>query len=103
MKSGRHWLIALIGGTLLAGAAQASLFGPPGFDGWSADEMSVLASMRLSELAPAPADPSNGMNRPVPLSHSDNASSSTNASAATVPYPARAATSRIGSFRTDVR
>ena len=60
MKSARRWLIALIGGTLLAGAAQASLFGLPGFDGWSADEMSVLSSMRLSELAPAPADPSNG-------------------------------------------
>jgi cytochrome c peroxidase len=60
MKSARRWLIALIGGTLLAGAAQASLFGLPGFDGWSADEISVLSSMRLSELAPAPADPSNG-------------------------------------------
>lgn len=60
MKFARRWLIALIGGTLLAGAAQASLFGLPGFDGWSADEMSVLSSMRLSELAPAPADPSNG-------------------------------------------
>ena len=60
MKSARRWLIALIGGTLLAGAAQASLFGLPGFDGWSADEMSVLSSMRLSELAPAPADLSNG-------------------------------------------
>lgn len=60
MKSAKRWLIALIGGTLLAGVALASPFGPKGFDGWSAHEMSVLSSMRLSELAPAPADPSNG-------------------------------------------
>ena len=60
MKSATPWLTALIGGMLLAGAAQASLFGLFAFDGWSADEISVLSSMRLSELAPVPADPSNG-------------------------------------------
>ena len=60
MRSATPWLTALIGGMLLAGAAQASLFGLFAFDGWSADEISVLSSMRLSELAPVPADPSNG-------------------------------------------
>ncbi len=53
-------MIVLISGVLLTGAALADSFGMKGFDGWSAEEMTLLSSMRLSELAPAPVDPSNG-------------------------------------------
>lgn len=60
MESAKAWLIALIGGVLLAGDTLASPFALKDFDGWRADEMSVLSSMRLSALGPAPPDPSNG-------------------------------------------
>ncbi len=53
-------MIALIGGALLTGAALANPFGMKAVDGWNAAEIAVLSSMRLSELAPAPVDPSNG-------------------------------------------
>jgi cytochrome c peroxidase len=60
MMSGKSWLIALTGGTLLGSATLATPSGLNDFDGWSAGEIAILSSMRLSELAPAPADPSNG-------------------------------------------
>ncbi len=47
--------------TLLAGApAQAA---SPAMDRWTPDELAVLASMRLSQLPAAPADPSNAVER----------------------------------------
>jgi cytochrome c peroxidase len=50
----------LIAGTLAAGGAQGfTLFGPRTADGWSAEELAVLASLRLSQLPAAPSDPSN--------------------------------------------
>jgi cytochrome c peroxidase len=53
-------MIAHIGAALLTGAALASAVGLPALDGWSAEEVAVMSSMRLSELGPAPVDPSNG-------------------------------------------
>jgi cytochrome c peroxidase len=50
----------LIAGTLVTGGAQGfTLFGPRTADGWSAEELAVLASLRLSQLPAAPNDPSN--------------------------------------------
>ena len=60
MKSRKSRLIALIAGTLLGSATLATPFGLKDFDGWSAGEITILSSMRLSELAPVPVDPSNG-------------------------------------------
>lgn len=60
MNSAKNCLITLIGGTLLGTATLATPFGLNGFDGWSAGEITILSSMRLSELAPVPVDPSNG-------------------------------------------
>lgn len=60
MNSVKSWLVALVSGVLLTCAALAHSFGLRDFDGWSEDEMTVLSSMRLSGLTPAPVDPSNG-------------------------------------------
>jgi cytochrome c peroxidase len=52
--------VLLIAGTLVAGGAQAfTLFGPRTAEGWNAEELAVLASLRLSQLPAAPGDPSN--------------------------------------------
>jgi cytochrome c peroxidase len=44
---------------LLAGSAIAGPFGMRLVDGWNAGEIALLATLRLSELPPAPRDPSN--------------------------------------------
>lgn len=49
----------LLGGELLAACAIASTFGTTAVDGWNADEIAILSSIRLSALPPAPRDPSN--------------------------------------------
>ncbi|WP_026075624.1 cytochrome-c peroxidase [Noviherbaspirillum massiliense] len=49
----------LLAAALLAGAALAGPFSIKSFDGWDAEEIAVLSSMRLRELPPAPNDPSN--------------------------------------------
>jgi cytochrome c peroxidase len=54
----QKWLVAL-GTALIAGFALAGPFGWSGADRWNADELAQLASLRLSELPPAPRDPSN--------------------------------------------
>jgi cytochrome c peroxidase len=61
MTSAKSWLLALIGGALCTAVALAGPLYPEGFDGWSVAEMTLLSSMRLSALAPAPADPSNAV------------------------------------------
>ena len=46
-------------GMLLACSATAGPFGMRLVDGWTADQIAVLSTLRLSELPPAPHDPSN--------------------------------------------
>jgi len=54
----RHILTMAMAATVsIAGAASAFPWG--GADGWSKQEMEVLSSLRLSQLAPAPEDRSN--------------------------------------------
>jgi len=55
MRPGNLWLAAI----LLCASALAAAFGMRSFDGWSAEELTILASLRLSELPAAPKDPSN--------------------------------------------
>lgn len=59
MKSKAGLTLALLAAALLAGAALAGPFSSKGIDGWRAEEISVLSSMRLSALPPVPTDPSN--------------------------------------------
>ena len=59
MRQWKMWLA--LAAALLAGGALAGPFALKGFDGWSAEEVNVLASMRLSALQPAPKDPSNAV------------------------------------------
>jgi cytochrome c peroxidase len=49
----------LSAGALLAHSATAGPFGMSPFDGWNADEIAVLSTLRLSQLPAAPKDPSN--------------------------------------------
>jgi cytochrome c peroxidase len=50
----------LLGGLLLvAVTALAGNFSEKNVDGWSSNEIAVLSTLRLSELAPSPQDPSN--------------------------------------------
>lgn len=50
----------LLAGIALAGSAWGvTLFGKQIMDGWNADELAVVASLRLSQLPAAPKDPSN--------------------------------------------
>ncbi|HYD97270.1 MAG TPA: cytochrome c peroxidase [Noviherbaspirillum sp.] len=57
MKPATRW-VGLLGAALAATAAAAT-FGLASIDGWSADEITLLASIRLQELPPAPPDTSN--------------------------------------------
>jgi len=67
MQAFRYWLIALGAAVALAlplvsgVAASSSESTPPAPDGWSRADLSVLASMRLSQLPAAPHDPSNAV------------------------------------------
>jgi cytochrome c peroxidase len=52
----------LVVGLLAADNARGfTLVGAPDAEGWTSDELAVLASMRLSQLPPAPKDPSNAV------------------------------------------
>ena len=54
----KHTLsLVIVAATLVTGVAAAFTWG--GADGWSKQEMTVLSSLRLSQLAPAPEDRSN--------------------------------------------
>jgi cytochrome c peroxidase len=59
MKLKVRQALTLVAAALLAGFALAGPFSTEGIDGWSAQEVAVLSTMRLSELAPMPKDPSN--------------------------------------------
>jgi cytochrome c peroxidase len=59
MRSGTSRAFSLLVAALSAGAALAGTLGSKAVDGWSAEEIAVLSSMRLSQLPPAPNDPSN--------------------------------------------
>ena len=59
MVSLKVWLAGCCGAMLLAGVALAQSYAGVRFAGWSADEMALLASLRLSTLEAPPADPSN--------------------------------------------
>ncbi len=59
MKSKSGLTLALLAAAWLAGAALAGPFSFKGIDGWSTEEIATLSSVRLSELAPTPKDPSN--------------------------------------------
>lgn len=50
-------LLAFAGVALIAGAALAGM--PAHIDGWTREEMAILASLSLKRLPPAPKDPSN--------------------------------------------
>ena len=52
-------MLFLLGGMLLAATVSANPSGIQAADGWSTAEMTLLSSMRLSQLPPAPKDPSN--------------------------------------------
>jgi cytochrome c peroxidase len=54
-----RWVAWLLAAVSLAGAAVAASVRDDHIDGWSRDEMAVLASLRLSELEPLPNDRSN--------------------------------------------
>jgi cytochrome c peroxidase len=58
MNSSTPWAILPLV-ALLAGGAIAGPFGMTRVDGWNADEVALLSTLRLSALPPAPADPSN--------------------------------------------
>ncbi|MFL6719679.1 MAG: cytochrome-c peroxidase [Burkholderiaceae bacterium] len=58
MKSFTLWAL-VSGSALLACSATAGPFGMRLVDGWNADEIAVLSTLRLSELPPTPKDPSN--------------------------------------------
>ncbi len=50
----------LLAGVAVAGSAWGvTLFGKQIMDGWNADELAVLSTLRLSQLRAAPRDPSN--------------------------------------------
>jgi cytochrome c peroxidase len=57
MKSAVIWAGCLLGGVL--SVALGAPFDGRAADGWSADEIAILSTMRLSTLPPAPKDPSN--------------------------------------------
>lgn len=62
MVAWRHWLASVMAAVAAAAAmavAAQTLNGAPLRDAWSAQEVSVLAGMRLKEAGPRPADPSN--------------------------------------------
>jgi cytochrome c peroxidase len=59
MKSHAKWIRCLVAAAMLAGAAWAASTKEFTIDGWNADEFGVLTTLRLSELSPAPRDPSN--------------------------------------------
>jgi cytochrome c peroxidase len=59
MKFQTLWAAGLLSGVVLASGALAGPFGWTAIDGWNADEIAILASLRLSELPSAPKDPSN--------------------------------------------
>lgn len=66
MKSPMLLATGLLAGVLLASGALAGPFGMKLIDGWNADEIAVLASLRLKELPPAPKDPSNAYDSSPP-------------------------------------
>jgi len=55
------WTLALLGVALLAlaGLPELAVAGAIRAQAWSEEELAVLSSLRLSQLPPAPADPSN--------------------------------------------
>jgi cytochrome c peroxidase len=55
----RMWALWLLVAASLAGAAFAASVLENGTDGWSHEELAILQSLRLSQLAPMPRDPSN--------------------------------------------
>jgi cytochrome c peroxidase len=59
MKSKARQALCVLAAVLLAGVSLAGPFNFKGIDGWSAAEIAVLSTMRLSELPPVPKDPSN--------------------------------------------
>jgi cytochrome c peroxidase len=61
MKLNLRTILLLVASILAVGAVLANPFPTPHADGWSREELGVLASMRLSELPPVPADPSNAV------------------------------------------
>lgn len=61
MKRLTMWATGLLAGTLSAAAAP----GAP-FDGWTREEIAVLSTIRLGELPPVPADPSNAYESSLP-------------------------------------
>jgi cytochrome c peroxidase len=56
----------LIAGTLFVGSARGFTLFESDSDGWSAEELAVLASLRLSQLPAAPVDPSNAYENSAP-------------------------------------
>jgi cytochrome c peroxidase len=66
--STRRWIVSALSASLLAAASMAvddaqgvTRTGARHRDGWTSDEVAVLASLRLSQLPPAPEDPSNAV------------------------------------------
>jgi cytochrome c peroxidase len=60
MKSPFRKLLLALAALLVAGAALAA-FASQDRDGWTPGELEILGSLRLSQLGPAPADPSNAV------------------------------------------
>jgi cytochrome c peroxidase len=54
-------ILLLVATILAVGAVLANPFAAKRIDGWTNDELEVLSSMRLGELPPVPADPSNAV------------------------------------------
>jgi cytochrome c peroxidase len=61
MKSRPGPIIFLLCALLAVGAVLANPFSSKGAEGWSNGELEILSSIRLGELPPPPADPSNAV------------------------------------------